>query len=131
MEEIFYQNILIGLWGKALDAGTWPLTAGTEALQVLSLKHPRGTTIAAHYHVPTHRVTEDLQKCVVVLKGVIELRLYGQDRYFFRSLSLHSGEFFVLLRGAWEVAVIEDAEFLEFKNGPFKDDRVNFSGSTV
>lgn len=126
MEKFFYKNKLIGIRARRFLPGIESLTAKSEPLQILALKHPRGKKVLAHSHKPLSRRTSHLEECVIVIKGKIKITLYGSDKKRFKQFSLKTGELFMLMSGGHALEVLEDAEIFEIKNGPYKDDRVNF-----
>jgi len=124
MEKIFYKNKLIGWRARILPAGSTPLTDGKEPLQVVALRHKKGSYLKAHTHRPLKRITSCLQECLVVKNGRVKLDLYGPDKKLFKFIYLSAGDFFVLMRGGIGIHILKDAEMIEIKNGPFKEDKI-------
>jgi len=124
MEQIFYKKILVGIKITTLKKGSVPVTDGKEPLQVVALKHKKGAYLKAHMHRSRQRVTSRLQECLVVKKGRIKVDLYGPDKKFFRKLFLNSGQILILMNGGIGIHIVKDAEIFEFKNGPFKEDKI-------
>ena len=124
MDKFFYKDKLIGFRSKSLPKGSVPLTDGEEPLQLVSLRHPKGSYLKAHMHKPVKRITARLQECLIVKKGKIKLDLYGPDKHLFKSVYLLAGDFFVLMQGGIGIHILKDAEMIEVKNGPFKEDKV-------
>ncbi len=124
MEKIIHGKLLYGLRIKNIPNGSVPQTGDKEALQLVSLKHPKGATLAAHMHRPTKRLTKRLQEGLVILKGKIRLDLYTDNKKFFKRLFLSEGQVYIAMKGGLCIHILHDAEILEFKNGPFVDDKV-------
>lgn len=124
MEKIYYKKTLVGIRISKLQKGTVPATPRGEPLQLLMLKHPAGSYLRAHFHIPRKRVTHRLQECLMVKRGEIRVDLYGPDHKPFRRISLKEGELFILLRGGYGIHIKKDAELIEAKNGPFKEDKI-------
>jgi len=124
MDKIFYKNKFIGFRLRFLAKGSNPLTDGIEPLQVVTLKHPKGAYLKAHMHNPLERTTLSLQECLIITKGKVKLDLYGPDKKLFKFIYLLSGEMFLLMNGGIGIHVIQDAEMIEVKNGPFKEDKI-------
>lgn len=132
MERIFYKKILVGIRVKKLANGSVPITDPKEFVQVVGLKHPKGTYLKAHAHKARRRITTRLQEGLIVRKGKIKIDLYlpfealakkGAPKKF-KTVTLKEGEMFLLLNGGYGIHVLEDAELFEFKNGPFIEDKV-------
>jgi len=124
MEKIFYKKKLIGFLVRNLPLGSIPLTEGKEPLQVVTLRHKKNSYLKAHMHKPVKRATDCLQECLVVKKGRIKLDLYGPDKKLFKSIYLSAGDFFVSMRGGLGIHILKDAQIIEIKNGPFKEDKI-------
>jgi len=124
MECIYYKKALIGFRLRVIAKGSNPITEGTEPLQVVTLKHEKGAYLKAHMHAPRKRQTNSLQECLIVKKGKVKLDLYAPDKKMFKYLYLQAGEMFLLMNGGIGIHVIKDAEMIEVKNGPFKEDKI-------
>jgi len=124
MEKFFYKKTLMGIKIITIPSGSTPATNEKESLQLLTLKHPKGTYLKAHLHSPRKRVTNQLQECWVVVKGKVRFDLYGPDKRFFKYIFLKGGQAFILISGGIGIHVLDDTEIFEVKNGPFKEDKV-------
>ncbi len=124
MEKIFYKNTLIGMKISAMPKGSVPHTDGKQSLELLTLKYAKNTYLKAHVHIPRKRITSHLQECFIVLKGKVRVDLFGPDKKFFKRIYLKTGELFFAFGGGHGFKMLEDAEMIELKNGPFKDDKV-------
>ncbi len=119
MNEIFYNNVLVGIHVQRLKVGSNPITRDEEPLQLLGLKHRQGHYFVPHKHAPCVRTTNHLQECLIVRKGKVKVDVYAPNDEKFKSILLKAGELFILLNGGYGIHVLEDAELFELKNGPF------------
>lgn len=124
MEKIYYKKELIAIRVKSFKKGSHPLTPEGEALQLLTAKHLKGRYIQAHLHSLQKRITNNLQECLIVIKGKIKIDLYGKDKKYFKSIQIKAGELAILFRGGHGVRFLEDSEVYEIKTGPFIDDKI-------
>lgn len=124
MEKIYYQDTLIAIRMKTIASGSVPITDGSEPLQLVTLKHPKGAYLKAHLHTPKKRQTETLQECLIVRKGKIKIDLYTPQRVFFKYVYLGVGEVLILVQGGYGIHILKDSELIEVKNGPFIEDKV-------
>lgn len=124
MSNILYKNKLVAIFLNRLPNGSIPQTEGGEPLQLVTLKHPKGKYLLAHAHKPTKRQTEKMQECLIVKKGKIKIDLYGPDQKMFRKLTMKTGDLIILLNCGLGIHILEDAEIIELKNGPFIEDKV-------
>jgi hypothetical protein len=125
MEKFYHNKLVVGIKLDRFTEGTNTVTSATESLQLLIHNFKKGKEIKSHYHKPTRRYTEKLQECLVVKKGEISVQLYSMSGEKIDTLVLSAGEVFILLNGGWGITVNKDSEFVEIKNGPFLEDRVN------
>ena len=123
-EKIFVGKKLVGIKIKSLKPGSNPITHVDGALQVLTLKHTKGGSVAPHYHRETKRVTKTLQECLVVLKGKICVDILDSAKHPARRVLVRAGESYIVLAGTIGVRYLADSEVIEVKNGPFKNDKV-------
>ena len=65
-----------------------------------------------------------MQECIIVKKGKIRVDLYGPDKKMFKKVVLKTGDLLILLNGGYGIHILEDAEMIELKNGPFVEDKV-------
>ncbi|OGN01559.1 MAG: hypothetical protein A3G51_02785 [Candidatus Yanofskybacteria bacterium RIFCSPLOWO2_12_FULL_43_11b] len=124
MSDILYKNKLVAIFLNRLPGGSIPQTEGKEPLQLVTLKHPKGKYLVAHAHKPTKRQTEKMQECLIVKKGKIKADLYGPDKKMFKKVIMKTGDLLLVLNGGIGIHILEDAEILELKNGPFVEDKI-------
>lgn len=126
MEEIFYNNTLMGIKITSIPEGSLPATTSQTPLQVVTLKHPKGTHLVAHKHRPVKKITNFSETCFVVRKGKVKINIYEPENHkLFKSITLKNGEVFITLNGSGHgLIILEDCELFEIKNGPFVDDKI-------
>lgn len=124
MTKIVYRRVLIGIKIDKISKGSVPITDVNEFVQVVTLKHCKGSYLKAHMHEPKIRQTKKLQECMIVKKGKIRLDLYSEKKKLIKHIFLTAGQAFILLNGGIGVKIIKDAEIIEVKNGPFKEDKI-------
>lgn len=103
--------------------GTQPQTEEGFPLQVLSLKHPKGKILLAHAHTPRDRTTHELMECLVVLSGRILAKIFHENELI-ESIEMGPKEALMLVHGGVGYEILEDAEMMEFKNGPYLEDKM-------
>lgn len=123
MKRILHQGRVVALKISALTDGTGPVTEPDGALQVLTLKYPKGKLVAPHIHVPHHRETNLLQECLVVVRGKLRVSFFDEDSKPFDHVDIVTGEACITLSVAHSVEFLEDSEVIEIKNGPYIEDK--------
>ena len=124
MQKIIYKGVLLGIKIDKIAPGSRPLTDPKEFIQIVTLKHPQGTYLAAHYHRPRVRRSAKLQECMIVTKGKVKLDLYTLEKKAVKRVFLNAGQAFISLNCGLGLTVINDAEIIEVKNGPSKEDKI-------
>lgn len=128
MEKIFYQNKLLALHVKTWVPGVTALTEADGALQALAFNYSQGTVVSAHRHTPAERITNQLQECIVVIKGKVRASLYSDAGECVKKLDIGAGELFITFNAGHGFEILEEGTLLyEIKNGPFKPDKVLLS----
>lgn len=123
MEKIYFNESLIAIRIRQMRLGSSPVTARTEPLQLLTLKHAKGKHIKAHLHLPKKRMTKKLQECLVIRRGKIKVELYTSHGEYIKYLYLMTGDVFILINGGYGIHFLTDSELIEVKNGPYVEDK--------
>ncbi len=123
MEHISYKGELVAILIRSYSHGSHPVTAPGEVLQMMTIKREAGEKVTPHLHVPRERITDRLSECLVVQKGRIKVSLYGDDVGPFTVVEVREGEAIYIRSGGHAVQYLEPTEILEFKNGPYEDDK--------
>ncbi len=116
------ENIIALVFDGDYEEGTHGITDPHLALQVISLKHPRGKVWPLHVHEPKRRVTDNLLEVFFVVSGKVKFQIF-LDKKLFEEVSLIDGQGIMLLEGAPRIEAEDDVVALEFKNGPFIEDK--------
>lgn len=126
MNKIFYKGKLIGIKITRMDKKTRPVTHAKEYLQLLTIKHPKGTRLDSHYHSSGNLKIKYVQECLFLRKGKVRLDIHGPRPVFkfIKYIYLNPGDAFIVLNGGYGIKMIKDSELFEAKSGPFYDDKV-------
>ncbi|MFM0648607.1 hypothetical protein PQR14_30170 [Paraburkholderia bryophila] len=97
--------------------------------QVAYIEHPAGKLIEAHLHNKLARRVECTQEVLFVKRGSILVKLYTADRDYLSSHVLYAGDVILLASGGHGFEMLEDASFIEVKQGPYfgEHDKVRFT----
>lgn len=99
--------------------GTTFYTPSTYSQQLGIIKYPAGGIIKAHYHNKVPREVTLTQEVLVVRKGRIRVNLYDRSLQPIGSVELMQGDTILLAAGGHGIDILEDAEMLEVKQGPY------------
>jgi mannose-6-phosphate isomerase-like protein (cupin superfamily) len=91
--------------------------------QLAFIGHPAGKVIPPHVHNSVLREVTYTQEVLFVRKGKVRIDFYDDGRRFLRSRVLGAGDAILLVSGGHGLEVIEAAEMIEVKQGPYLGDR--------
>ena len=95
------------------------VTSDESVHQLGVLKWPRGHVIDAHVHNKMTRTIDSTQEVLFIRDGQVRVDLYGEDRHYFSSLELNAGDIIFLVSGGHGFEILEDADIVEVKQGPY------------
>ena len=96
------------------------LTGPESPLQLGVNFYEAGETIKAHYHLPRHLETNQIQEFILIGEGRTTLTLFdAEDRTPFVDLELATGDMVLLLAGGHGFQVHEPTKIVEVKQGPY------------
>ena len=103
-------------------------TKNNQELQVATFNLEKNEEIIKHIHPPQDRNIKTTSEVLIVLKGKIEYEIYDEDLEFCASGVVGSGSMLVLINGGHGLRIIDDAKFIEVKQGPYDEstDKVRF-----
>jgi len=96
------------------------LTGPDGPLQLGVNFYATGDNIQAHYHLPRHIATNQVQEFILISSGRTKLTLYDEDDQTpFYSCELAQGDMVLLLTGGHGFEVLEPTKIVEVKQGPY------------
>jgi hypothetical protein len=104
--------------GATVDTSTF-VSRPDSSFQLGLLAHRAGFIEAPHVHKPLTREITDLQQFLVVQFGKIAVTFHANDGTLLREVVLTSGDGILLMHGGHSLRVLEDAQCLSVKQGPF------------
>ncbi len=124
MEKISHNGKIIALIIYAEDSipGVTFFTPPEFTQQLGFLRHPAGHHISPHTHNDVKREVIRTQEVLIIRKGKVKILLFTDDRKFFCDRILASGDVILLASGGHGVDILEDAEIIEVKQGPYIND---------
>lgn len=103
-----------------LDAsGIKFFTDPSQPQQLAAMRYPAGHVVPAHRHLENQRYVPRTQEVLVVRSGVIVVSFYRSSGEFVATRTLRAGDVVHLSGGGHKVEVVEDADVLEIKTGPY------------
>lgn len=95
------------------------VTDDESAHQLGVLKWPERHVIDAHVHNPITRMVESTQEVLFIRSGKVRADLYSSEQLYQTSVELLSGDVIFLTSGGHGFEILEDADIIEVKQGPY------------
>ena len=117
--------LAIIIYGDFCREGVNFFTPDDFPQQIGSLSHKAGKIIEPHIHKAIKREIYLTQEVLMLKKGKIKVDFYDSERNYFASRILRSNDVISLTGGGHGFEVLEDADIIEVKQGPYlgKDDK--------
>ncbi|MBO5674431.1 MAG: hypothetical protein J6S09_09115 [Paludibacteraceae bacterium] len=92
------------------------------------MNRPTDYIIAPHVHNLVERKVELTQEVLIVRSGKVRVDFYDDDRNYIESRIIQTGDVCLLANGGHGFKVLEQAEMIEVKQGPYcgEMDKVRF-----
>jgi len=94
------------------------------------MNRSKGYIIEPHIHKSVSREVHFTKEVLIIKSGQVKVDFYSNEKVYFQSTLLHAGDIILLAYGGHGFEIIEDAEIIEVKQGPYAgdEDKIRFSG---
>ncbi|MFC1605836.1 hypothetical protein ACFL33_03115 [Pseudomonadota bacterium] len=98
--------------------------------QIGYMRRPKGHLIPPHVHNPVAREVHFTREVLIIKSGKLRVDLYTDGREYVESALLDAGDIILLASGGHGFEVLEEAEIIEVKQGPYAGDgdKTRFEG---
>lgn len=97
-------------------------TPGTYSQQLGYMNRPAGYVIPPHVHNPVARQVEFTKEVLFIRSGRVRVDFYSEEKKYLESTVLEAGDVVLLARGGHGFEILEAAEMIEVKQGPYAGD---------
>jgi mannose-6-phosphate isomerase-like protein (cupin superfamily) len=106
-------------------------TPGDFSQQLGYMNRPAGYIIDPHVHNVVERQVTLTQEVLYVKSGIVRVDFFDDGKTYLESRLLYTGDVILLAAGGHGFEIIEDAEMIEVKQGPYcgDEDKVRFTHS--
>ena len=87
--------------------------------QLAYMKRPKGYEIKPHIHIKNLKQTTSTQEVLFIKSGKIRVDFYDKDKTYLTSRILNAGDIILLSEGGHGFSIIDEAEIIEVKQGPY------------
>jgi len=130
LEQITHENQILAILIKShfQDEGIHFFTPGEFSQQLGYMNRPKGYKIQPHVHNPVKREVMYTKEVLFIKSGILRVDFYTDNKVYVKSRILESGDTILLAYGGHGFEIIEDAEIIEVKQGPYvgNNDKTHF-----
>ena len=121
VEEVVHNDQLIAIIISAAYSkkGIEFFTPNDFSQQLAYMNRPQGYVIEPHVHNVVERQVNLTQEVLFIKKGKMRVDFYDNDKNYFRSIILQSGDVILLASGGHGFEMLEETEMIEVKQGPY------------
>mgnify|MGYP001399172004 FL=1 len=122
LDRIFNENgdaLAIILREKYSQNGIEFFTPDDFPQQLGYMKHKKGHKIKPHLHNKVERTVNFTFEVLFIKSGVVKVNFYDLNKKHLDSNILNKGDVILLAFGGHGFEIIEDAEMIEVKQGPY------------
>ncbi len=103
-------------------------TPDSFSQQLAYMKRPSGYVIQPHTHNLVERKIDLTQEVLYIKSGVVRVNFFDNEREYLKSMNLFAGDVILLANGGHGFEIIEEAEIIEVKQGPYAGemDKIRF-----
>lgn len=104
-------------------------TPNDYSQQLGYMNRPKGYSIPPHRHNLVERKVTLTQEVLYIKSGKVRVDFYSEEQEYLESKVLEKGDVILLATGGHGFEMIEDAEMIEVKQGPYvgEQDKVRFT----
>lgn len=132
IERVAFEGVdfAIILRSSFREHGIHFFTPGEFSQQLGYMRHPAGHIIEPHVHNPVHRAVHFTREVLFVRRGRVRVDFYSDRGAYLESRELGEGDIILLAEGGHGFEVLEEAEMVEVKQGPYvgEADKTRFKG---
>lgn len=98
-------------------------TPGEYSQQIGYMKRTTGHVIPPHVHNPVLREVQYTKEVLFIKSGKVRVDFYDSDQQYLESSILEAGDVILLATGGHGFEILEEAEIIEVKQGPYAGDK--------
>jgi len=94
-------------------------TPSNFSQQLGYMKRPKGYVVTPHIHKPVSREIFYTKEVLFIKRGKLRFDFYDKEQKYLESKILEKGDIILLAFGGHGIEVLEEAEIIEVKQGPY------------
>lgn len=130
IERIEHNNVLLAIIIRSnyKKEGISFFTPGDFSQQLGYMNRPKGYVIDPHVHNLVERKVTLTQEVLYIKSGKVKVDFYNDDQAYLESRVIETGDVILLAHGGHGFEILEEAEIIEIKQGPYAgdEDKIKF-----
>ncbi len=130
IDKIEHLDILLGIIIRANynKNGIQFFTNDNDSQQLGYMNRPKNYVIEPHRHNLIPREIHLTQEVLYIKSGIVRVDFYDNGQVYIKSSILNKGDVILLSNGGHGFQILEDAEIIEVKQGPYcgAEDKIRF-----
>ncbi|MFA4870532.1 MAG: hypothetical protein WC623_20210 [Pedobacter sp.] len=131
IDRIEHDGVLLSIIIRAdyKKEGISFFTPSDFSQQLGYMNRPKGYVIDPHVHKLVERKVTLTQEVLYIKSGKVLINFYDDERNYLENRTLNAGDVILLAHGGHGFEMLEDAEMIEVKQGPYvgDEDKVRFT----
>lgn len=125
IKQISYKKKLLAIIidNKFKDEGIKFFTPDEFSQQLGYMSHPKGYIISPHVHNHIPREVQFTNEVLFIRSGKVRVDFYDDNQNYLQSSILNQGDVILLASGGHGFEMLEPAEIIEVKQGPYIGDQ--------
>ena len=125
LTKIIHDNQLLALiiHSGYKQEGICFFTPDSFSQQLGYMNRPSGYVIPPHTHNPVTREVSMTKEVLFIKSGVVRVDFYDDNKKYLESKILSKGDVVLLAYGGHGFHILQDAEIIEVKQGPYAGDQ--------
>jgi len=130
IERVVHDDVLLAIIIRTnyKKEGIDFFTPSDFSQQLGYMNRPKGYIIPPHVHNLVERKVTLTQEVLFIKSGIVRVDFYDDNKIYLESRLLNTGDVILLAKGGHGFEIIEQAEIIEVKQGPYvgEEDKVRF-----
>ncbi len=124
IEKIEHNNQLLAILIRTgfVKEGIHFFTPDDFSQQLAYMNRPKGYVIDPHVHNSIPREVTYTQEVLFIKSGKVRVDFYSNEKKYLESRELNKGDVILLASGGHGFEMLENAEMIEVKQGPYSGD---------
>jgi mannose-6-phosphate isomerase-like protein (cupin superfamily) len=133
VEKVIFNNIELAIIIRSgyKKEGISFFTPSDFSQQLGYMNRPKGYIIEPHVHNIIERKVTLTQEVLYIKSGKVRVDFYSDDQLYLESRIVEEGDVILLAAGGHGFEILENAEMIEIKQGPYcgDEDKVRFENT--